>query len=233
MPNYADSLVNGIMSVASPTDDGSGKFTITQEDLDTLLANMERPKRPPSAFLLYKTEKREEFREKFPEVKKAGDLAKLVAEHYDNLSDNEKQVYKDKYATLKDTYMEKMRRHKQYFPDNDNEQPKRKRGRPRKNPVDQETTQPKVAQKRGRKPKNKNPEIPQQRVDTSEDDANNLSARDTESESDCEAPDFKTIAHPDTGVQYSVDLNRGLYYDINAPWGKSLGTYNKETHTFN
>ena len=37
MPNYADSLVNGIMSVASPTDDGSGKFTISQEDPDTLL----------------------------------------------------------------------------------------------------------------------------------------------------------------------------------------------------
>ncbi len=233
MPDYANSLVNGIMSVASPTDDGSGKFTITQEDLNTLLANMERPKRPPSAFLLYKSEKREEFREKFPEVKKAGDLAKLVADHYESLTDNEKQVYKDKYATLKEEYMEKMRRHKQYFPDNDNEQPKRKRGRPRKNPVDQETTQPKVAKKRGRKPKKKNLEVPKQRVDTSEDEADNLSLRQSDSESDCEAPDFKTITHPDTGVEYSVDLNRGLYYDINAPWGKSLGTYNKETNTFN
>ena len=233
MPNYADSLVNGIMSVASPTDDGSGKFTITQEDLDTLLANMERPKRPPSAFLLYKTEKREEFREKFPEVTKAGDLAKLVAEHYESLSDNEKQVYKDKYAILKDEYMEKMRRHKQYFPDNDNEQPKRKRGRPRKNPVDQGTAEPKIPKKRGRKSKNKNPENPKQRVDTSEDEANNLSVRESESESDCEAPEFKTITHPNTGVEYSVDLNRGLYYDINAPWGKSIGTYDKETNTFN
>jgi hypothetical protein len=233
MPKYADSLVNGIMSVASPTDDGSGKFTITQEDLDTLLANMERPKRPPSAFLLYKTEKREEFREKFPEVTKAGDLAKLVAEHYESLSDNEKQVYKDKYSILKDTYMEKMRRHKQYFPDKDNEQPRRKRGRPRKNPVDQETTLPKVAKKRGRKSKNKNPEVPKERVDTSEDETNNLSVRETDSESDCESPEFTTITHPNTGVQYSVDLNRGLYYDINAPWGKSLGTYDKDTNTFN
>ena len=233
MPNYADSLVNGIMSVASPTDDGSGKFTITQEDLNTLLANMERPKRPPSAFLLYKTEKRDEFRKRFPEVTKAGDLAKLVAEHYDGLSDNEKQVYKDKYSVLKDEYMEKMRRHKQYFPDNDIEQPKRKRGRPRKNPVDQGTKEPKVPKKRGRKAKNPKPEIPKQRVDTSDEEAENNELRVSDSESDCEAPEFKTICHPDTGVQYSVDLDRGLYYDINAPWGKSLGTYDKETNTFN
>ena len=129
--------------------------------------------------------------------------------------------------------MEKMRRHKQYFPDNDNEQPKRKRGRPRKNPVDQGTAEPKIPKKRGRKCKNKNPENPTQRVDTSEDEANNLSVRESESESDCEAPEFKTITHPNTGVEYSVDLNRGLYYDINAPWGKSIGTYDKETNTFN
>ena len=217
------------MAVASPTDDGSGKFTLSPDDLGTLLKNMERPKRPPSAFLLYKTENREEFREKFPEVTKAGDLAKLVADHYANLSENEKQTYKDKYAVLKQEYLEKMRLHKQYFPDNDPEKPKKKRGRPRKNPVDDNHQEPKTPKKRGPKPKTPKPEIPQQCISTSDNESVKLS----DSDSDCEEPDFKIIVHQNTGVEYSVDLSRGLYYDINAPWGKSLGTYNKETSTFN
>ena len=96
MPNqdYAQTLVNGILAVASPTDDGSGKFTLSKGDLGNLLSNMERPKRPPSAFLLYKAENQQEFRDKNPGITKAGDLAKILATHYADLSDNEKDVYK-------------------------------------------------------------------------------------------------------------------------------------------
>ena len=79
---------------------------------------------------------------------------------------------------------------------------------------------------------NPKPEVPKQIVDTSEDEDDHVQPEDSDSDSDCDAPEFKTICHPDTGIQFSVDLKRGLYYDINAP-GKSLGTYDKETNTFN
>jgi len=143
----------------------------------------------------------------FPEVTKAGDLAKLAAEHYTNLSENEKAVYEEKYKVLKQEYMEKMRLHKQYFPGEDPEKPKKKRGRPPKVKT-QDNVKPK-------KPKN----IPQK-------------TSDVESESDCEEVEFTILSDSNTGNSYSVDLKNGLYYDIKAPWGKSLGTYDSVTNTF-
>ena len=69
MPNqnsskFADALVNGILSVSSPVEDREGVFTIPTNELKGLLANMEKPKRPPSSFILYKTENKEKFKEK-------------------------------------------------------------------------------------------------------------------------------------------------------------------------
>ena len=246
MPNnqdYAQTLVNGILAVASPTDDGSGKFTLSKGDLGNLISNMERPKRPPSAFLLYKAENQQEFRDKNPGITKAGDLAKILATHYAELSDNEKDVYKEKYRVLKQEYTEKMRLHKLYFPEETEEKPKRKRGRPRKHPpVDSEVK--KSPKKRGPKPKKPKNDVPQERVDTSDDEVSISDSRFTvttysftvdnnDSDSDCDESSFERITNKDNGVEYSVDLKRGLYFDINTPWGNPLGTYDATTNTFN
>jgi len=228
MPNsnkFADTLVSGILSASSPVDDRDGVFTISNEDLNGLLANMEKPKRPPSSFLLYKTDNKEKFKEMFPGVTRAGDLSKLVAEHYTNLPENEKAVYEKQYAMLKEEYTEKMRLHKQYFPALENEKPKKKRGRPRKVKENNDTNN--VPKKRGRKRKNPpqeiQPELPQEPVCESE----------SESTSDDEQTEFTEITDSNTGISYSVDLKSGLYYDINAPWGKSLGIYDSKTKQFN
>ena len=239
MPNqnsskFADALVNGILSVSSPVEDREGVFTIPTNELKGLLANMEKPKRPPSSFILYKTENKEKFKELFPGVTRAGDLSKLVAEHYSNLSDNEKEVYENKYAILKKEYLEKMELHKQYFPSQEDQKPKKKRGRPRKVKDDNET---KVPKKRGRKPKNPPKEI--QRKQDSNPEIESESMRftfndtDSESDSDCEPTVFTEIVDSNTGIPYSVDLKSGFYYDINAPWGRSLGIYDSKTKQFN
>lgn len=240
MPNnsqYADNLVNGILSAASPTGDDANTFTISRENLGNLLNNMEKPKRPPSSFLIYKSENREKFREMFPDVTRAGDLAKLVAKHFAELSDNEKSVYEEKYAVLKQEYMEKMRLHKQFFPDSSTEveKPKKKRGRPRKekNP-ESDNEEKKARKKRTRKPKKHSREVPQQRDDTSDEETvvNESKPYVSDSDSDDET-EFTVIQNKTNGISYSVDLKTGLYYDINAPWGKSLGTYDTVNKVFN
>ena len=221
---YAARLFNGIIAV-SRKNEQDDTYNISQEALQDLINNMDRPRRPASSFIIFKTKNKDKFKEMFPDTNKAGDMAKRVAEYYANLSDSEKAPYEEEYLTLKNEYLEKMKLHKKFFPDIEDEKPKRKRGRPRKNITESEITEKKENKKRGRKPKAPKHDKPIQRVDTSD--------SDSDSDNDDCGAEFTVIKDNKTGISYSVDLVSGLYFDVNAPWGKSLGVYDKEKGEFN
>ena len=95
---YAARLFNGIIAV-SRKNEQDDTYNISQEALQDLINNMDRPRRPASSFIIFKTKNKDKFKEMFPDTNKAGDMAKRVAEYYANLSDSEKAPYEEEYLT--------------------------------------------------------------------------------------------------------------------------------------
>ncbi|KAJ1723609.1 FACT complex subunit ssrp1 [Coemansia erecta] len=70
------------------------------------------PKRPMTSYLLYSTEKRQEFREKYPEVT-SQDMAAIIGNAWKNLSSTERDKYNARAKQLKDRYTVDMENYKQ------------------------------------------------------------------------------------------------------------------------
>ncbi|KAI5084036.1 hypothetical protein GOP47_0000205 [Adiantum capillus-veneris] len=68
------------------------------------LKDIDRPKRPPTAFFLFMEEFRKSFKEQNPESKGVGEVAKSAAEKWKAMSDEEKSSFLKRAAGLKETY---------------------------------------------------------------------------------------------------------------------------------
>ena len=106
----------------------------------------QRPKKPPNAFIIFKSKLKLDSNE----VSGRGTQAKLAKERWDNMSISEREVYVREYDELKKKHTKELENYNKYFnissgdkvsvnrvkkSKNDGEPPK-KRGRPRKNPIE-------------------------------------------------------------------------------------------------
>ena len=106
-------------------------YSISPEDLKSIIQRnipMEKPKRAPSAFLLWKADNKELIKSQIPEGSNGrGVMASKAGEIWSQLNDVDKQNYIDKSSALKETYLEEMKKYKEVVVI---EKPKGKRGRP-------------------------------------------------------------------------------------------------------
>ncbi|ELP91261.1 HMG (high mobility group) box domain containing protein, partial [Entamoeba invadens IP1] len=104
-------IQNPICSVSYQSQQGLAKletissvgqsFAITKQDPNL-------PKKPMTPYLMFLNEHREEFREKFPELK-ITEIAKKAAEIWRDMKEEDKQVYLDKAKKATEKYLEEMK----------------------------------------------------------------------------------------------------------------------------
>ena len=84
---------------------------VTTVSLNKDNGNHNEPKRPKTAWLIYSTNIRSEFRNKYPEAH-FGDLTRKISESWKNLSDIKKKEYEDKAIKDKERYKEEFKIYK-------------------------------------------------------------------------------------------------------------------------
>lgn len=141
------SLVKQIMGKCQ-VDEASGKFIITDKNAinDIILEasqRVERPKRAPNAFIIFKSKLNIDK----SEVTGRGTLAKVAKERWDNLSISERDEFTREYEELKELHSRELNSYNEFFSISPEQLSKnqtkakktnpdgtpRKRGRPRKN----------------------------------------------------------------------------------------------------
>tara|TARA_Y100000590_G_C15397930_1_gene892666 strand:+ start:123 stop:776 length:654 start_codon:yes stop_codon:yes gene_type:complete len=207
-------IVNGILAASTRNDNNNGEtFTISRESLVTLMENIDPPKRPPSSFILYKTQNKEKLLEMYTDITRSADLSKRMVEHYNNLEPSDKLPYEEQYATLKAEYDKKMEEHLKCFP-----KEKKKRGRPRKNSEEKNTKQ------KGR--------FSEPKIIESDSDSDYQEKSQNESNSKSQPAKFVEITDSESATAYLVNLTTCIYYDVDAPWGSPIGRYSESDKVF-
>lgn len=192
-------------------------YSISPEELKNIIQRnipMEKPKRAPSAFLLWKSDNKELIKSKIPEGSNGrGVMASKAGEIWAQLSDVDKQSYIEKSTALKETYLEEMKKYKEVVVI---EKPKGKRGRPSL------SEEEKAQRKAQREEKKKSASVSSEEVENSE----KVEAQSIQSVENVEDVDVNVEDFTYEGKDYLLDSNSGDLYDIETEEvvGKKTGT---------
>lgn len=161
----------------------------------------QKPKRPQSAFLLWKSKNKEFINSQVTE-KGRGKIASKAGEIWNGMSDEQKKPYVDDVAKLRDNYMEAMKLYKEEVVVS---RPTKNAGRPRLS--DEEKQRRK--DERQQKNKVKNEKVRSVEVDDTESDTEEVNV-----------DDFQY-----NGIGYLIDLNSGDLYnpETEEVVGKKVG----------
>nr|XP_018912997.1 PREDICTED: nucleolar transcription factor 1-A-like [Bemisia tabaci]XP_018912998.1 PREDICTED: nucleolar transcription factor 1-A-like [Bemisia tabaci] len=88
------------------------------------------PKQPMSAFFIFSQEKKDDLRQKYPDLS-FKDFSKVVAEEYKNLKEKKKKKYEKKAAKLKEAYKENLLKFYEEHPEAKPEEPQKKPTQPK------------------------------------------------------------------------------------------------------
>jgi hypothetical protein len=161
----------------------------------------QKPKRPQSAFLLWKSKEKDYINSQVTETGR-GKIASKAGEIWNSMSDDEKKPYVDDVTKLMDQYMEAMKLYKEEVVVS---RPTKNAGRPRL------TDEEKQLRKEERQKKKK----------TTSETVRSVEVEDTESETEeVNVDDFQY-----NGTDYLIDLNSGDIYnpETEVVVGKKVG----------
>ena len=196
----------------------NGNYSLTPDQLRDILSRnipMEKPKRAPSAFLLWKSDNKEMIKAQIPEGSNGrGVMASKGGEIWGQLLDSEKQSYIDKSNNLKEIYLADMRKYKEVVVI---EKPKGKRGRPSL------TDEEKAIRKAKREEKKSS--VSSVENDTEIATENKTTHETSVDEQYEEVHDVKVEEFTYDGKEYLLDSNSGELFDIETEdiIGKKVG----------
>lgn len=180
-----------------------GEYKINVDNLRSILSSnipKSKPKRPQSAFFLWKSRNKDYINSKVTE-KGRGVIASKAAELWNLMSEEDKAPYNDEVAVLRNEYMRLMAEYREEVVVTNSETPKKSSGRPK-------LTDEEKAERKAKREKAKQV-------------AREVDVNDTEDEDEeINVEDFTY-----NGVEYLIDVKNGDIYDPDTEEivGKKVG----------